>query len=178
MARIAIVIAGDADHADRAVAEWLAGRVRLRGGAEVDLLDVGAACLPAAPPCGLPTPPAVDDLAPWLDEADGFVLVLQGGPPNPVRQAVTWCAGCWRGKPAGLVWYGNAPPDEAGVHTLLAAVGARVIGPAVCFADPGRSGQADLMLHDLMRHDLMRHDLTRHDPVRDDLNRDETPWRT
>ncbi|MFI0450771.1 NAD(P)H-dependent oxidoreductase [Actinomadura sp. 6N118] len=167
MVRIAIVIAGAADHADRAVAEWLTGRVHARGDAEVDLLDLGAACLPDSPAGRLPTPPAVRDLTPWLGAANGFLLVLHGTPPDQLRQAVSWCADCWRAKPVGLIWYGAVPDAEAEVEicakelcalevcalevrSLLDSVGAVTVGEAVHFADRDRSGQADLMLAELV----------------------------
>jgi NAD(P)H-dependent FMN reductase len=155
MARIAIIIAGAADRADRAVAEWLAGRVHARGDAEVDLLDLGVACLPDSPAGRLPTPPAVRDLTPWLGAANGFLLVLPGTPPDQVRRAVSWCGDCWRAKPVGLVWHGVVPDAEAEVRdlevrSLLDSVEAVTIGEAVCFADRDRSGQADLMLAELV----------------------------
>ncbi|WP_192809736.1 NAD(P)H-dependent oxidoreductase [Actinomadura rudentiformis] len=153
--RIAIIITGAADHADRAVAEWLAGRVHARGDAEVDLLDLGAACLPDRPAAHLPTPPAVRDLTPWLGAANGFLLVLPGTPPDQVRRAVSWCGDCWRAKPVGLIWYGVVPDAEGEVcalevRSLLDSVGAVTIGEAVRFADSDRSGQADLMLAELV----------------------------
>ncbi|GAA2616268.1 NAD(P)H-dependent oxidoreductase [Actinomadura fulvescens] len=151
MTRIAIIIAGADDHADRAVAEWLTGRIHARGDdTEVDLLDLGAACLPDPPSGRLPTPPAVHDLLPWLGAANGFLLVLHGRPPDRLRRAVSWCARCWKAKPVGLVRYGGSPPAEAEVRSLLGAVEAVTVGEAVRFTGRDRTGRTDLLLDELI----------------------------
>lgn len=151
MMRIATLIPGDADHADRAVAGWLAGRARLLGDAEMDLLDLGAASLPDVPRGDLPTPAAVHDLTPWLADADGFLLVLREGLPAPLRHALSWCDESWRGKPVGLVWYGPEVPDERPVRARLDAVRAFTVSASVRFAGPDRDERADLVLAELAR---------------------------
>ncbi|MFI0353341.1 NAD(P)H-dependent oxidoreductase [Actinomadura sp. 9N407] len=174
MQRIAIIIPGDADHADRAVADWLAGRVRLRGGAEADVLDLAAACLPDAPSClpgaadgpPVPPPPAVDDLVPWLTAADGFLLVLKDGPPELLRPALTWCGECWRAKPVGLTWYGGSPSTEGEVRALLRSAGAVPVGAVARFGDLSCADQADHMLDEIASW-------TRETP---ETRTPETPW--
>ncbi|MFW6694301.1 NAD(P)H-dependent oxidoreductase [Streptomyces sp. MAR4 CNX-425] len=87
----------------------LAGR---RARLEVDLIDLAAACLPEPCPGVLPgaapEPPAVRELRPWLDAADGFVVVAPApaaAPPHsagPLRRALVWCAEAFKARPVAL----------------------------------------------------------------------------
>ncbi|MFC6897964.1 NADPH-dependent FMN reductase [Nonomuraea dietziae] len=92
--RLAFIIGGGAD--GLAVAEWLSYLACPRG-FEVDLLDLQAAGLPEVCSHEVPTPPAVQDLVPWLAAADAFVVVI---PECFPMSLVDWCAPQWRARPA------------------------------------------------------------------------------
>lgn len=93
-----------------AEARRLAGLAGRRARLEVDLIDLAAACLPepcpGVLPCGAPEPPAVRELRPWLDAADGFVVVAPAGarphPAGPLQRALVWCAGAFKARPVAL----------------------------------------------------------------------------
>jgi hypothetical protein len=112
------------------VADWVATLACARGDLDVDVLDLTAAGLPEVDRCGLPTPPAVRDLAPWLGFADGFVVVAPRRFPSPVARAVRWCAAGWRAKPVAVA--GVAP---ASLVALLAAVPVVLVGGPIHFPD-------------------------------------------
>jgi NAD(P)H-dependent FMN reductase len=103
-----------------AEARRLAGLAGRRARLEVDLIDLAAACLPEPCPGVLPgdapEPPAVRELRPWLDAADGFVVVapaaarqqpagqFPGGQQaaGPLQRALVWCAEAFKARPVAL----------------------------------------------------------------------------
>lgn len=118
-----------------AEARRLAGLAGRRACLEVDLIDLAAACLPEPCPGVLPgaapEPPAVRELRPWLDAADGFVVVapaaVQAYPAGPLRRALVWCAEAFKARPVALhVRAGDGTPralralraDLAEAHAL------------------------------------------------------------
>ena len=120
--RVAIVIGGGgAPRFEAAVADWLTGLAHVGAGLEAATIDLAAACLPVdPPPAGAPVPHAggtgdtrpcsVRDLAPWLDEADAFVVVTaeyHHGAPGPLKTAVDWFDAEWWAKPVGFCSYGE-----------------------------------------------------------------------
>ncbi|WP_165367561.1 NADPH-dependent FMN reductase [Phytoactinopolyspora endophytica] len=114
--------------ADLVVGDWLARRAGRLRAVDVDFIDLEAARLPdhgmAAWPAEGAQPSAVHDLAPWLTDADGFVVVLPGsthGVPRPVRNALDWCTSAWAGKPVALVRHGHAAHDALAAHEVRSA---------------------------------------------------------
>lgn len=97
-----------------AEARRLAGLAGRRARLEVDLIDLAAACLPEPRPGVLPgdapEPPAVRELRPWLDAADGFVVVAPAARPRttppdsagPLQRALVWCAEAFKARPVAL----------------------------------------------------------------------------
>jgi NAD(P)H-dependent FMN reductase len=118
--RVAIVIGGGGvPPFEAAVADWLTGLAHAATGLEAATIDLAAACLPTdPPPNGAPgadgavdtRPCSVRDLAPWLAEADAFVVVTaeyHHGPPGPLKTAVDWFDAEWWAKPVGFCSYGE-----------------------------------------------------------------------
>ncbi|KAB2590687.1 NADPH-dependent FMN reductase [Streptomyces arboris] len=60
-----------------APADWIAAEAAKRDDLDVDVIDLARAWLPDVLPAtaGTPAPQAVQDLAPWLDASDAFVIV-------------------------------------------------------------------------------------------------------
>lgn len=112
------------------VADWVATLACGRGDLDVDVLDLAEARLPEVDCRTVPTPPAVRDLAPWLDFADGFVVVVPRRFPSPVTRAVRWCAAAWRAKPVAFAGVAPAP-----LVALLAAVPVLLLDDPIRFPD-------------------------------------------
>ncbi|ONI92545.1 hypothetical protein ALI22I_03270 [Saccharothrix sp. ALI-22-I] len=107
--RVAIIVPSEGSAADRSAVEWLEGRARLRSDVEVDVITLTGEWLPVTQPAdGGPTPYAVQDLAPWLADADAFVVVAEeaSGMPASLRAAVSWHRDKWRAKPVAIVAIG------------------------------------------------------------------------
>ncbi len=124
--RVSVVFGDD----DRVVADWVATLACGRGDLDVDVLDLTETGLPEADCRTVFTPPAVRDLAPWLDLADGFVVVAPRRFPSPVVRALRWCAAAWRAKPVAFA--GVAPEP---LVALLAAVPVVLVGAPMRFPD-------------------------------------------
>ncbi|RKS08599.1 NAD(P)H-dependent FMN reductase [Nocardiopsis sp. Huas11] len=123
--RVAIVIGGGgAPRFEAAVADWMTRLAHTATGLEAATIDLAAACLPVdPPPSGSQAPNAdgvdgaadtrpcsVRDLAPWLAEADAFVVVTaeyHHGAPGPLKTAVDWFDAEWWAKPVGFCSYGE-----------------------------------------------------------------------
>ncbi|MBE1565654.1 NADPH-dependent FMN reductase [Nonomuraea africana] len=119
--RLAFIIGGGADGLE--VAEWLSGRACHRG-FEVDLLDLAAAGLPEVCSYEVPTPPAVQDLAPWLAAADAFVLVVPECLPPSLAD---WCAPQWRARSAAFAGRQDATEAVGRLRPFFATTVAEVI---------------------------------------------------
>ncbi|GAA0933906.1 hypothetical protein GCM10009560_40520 [Nonomuraea longicatena] len=81
---------------DHGVACQIADRASTHADLEVDVLDLTAACLPDLVSDVVPAPPAVRDLEPWLEAADGFLVVAC--PPHLLSLAMAWSPAAWQGK--------------------------------------------------------------------------------
>ena len=98
------------------VAEWVADRARTRPELDVSVVDLAQTWLPDVLDVDGPTPRAVGDLAPWLDDADAFVVVTpeyNHSFPAPVKTAIDWYYDEWAGKPVTFVAYGR---ESGGRH--------------------------------------------------------------
>ncbi|GAA2642809.1 hypothetical protein GCM10010412_003020 [Nonomuraea recticatena] len=119
--RLAFIIGGGAD--GLAVAEWLSYLACPRG-FEVDLLDLQAAGLPEVCSHEVPTPPAVQDLVPWLAAADAFVVVIPECFPMSLAD---WCAPQWRARPAAFAGRQDATEAAGPLRPFFATTVAEVI---------------------------------------------------
>ncbi|CAL9465376.1 hypothetical protein SUDANB121_02737 [Nocardiopsis dassonvillei] len=154
--RVVIVFDG-ADGEGRAAADRIAGRAVRRSDLGADLLDLAEAGLPeAGDPRSGPVPCAVEDLTPWLADADAFVVVaVGGGLPAGLPDAVGWCAQTWRDKPIALLALGTrADADRVGALLRPLPTGPLVTTAVLPRApDPDRwcEDTADRLLDRLLR---------------------------
>lgn len=139
------------------MAEWLESRACRRADVEVDVIGLTEAWLPATLPSGGgPTPHAVQDLAPWLAEADAFVLVTRETHdlPASLLAAVGWYREQWRTKPIAFVTTGG---HSCGVqvvdhlHEVFVGLCATTISDTVRWEQdaPDYNESADTMLDQL-----------------------------
>ncbi|NNH75925.1 NAD(P)H-dependent oxidoreductase [Nocardia uniformis] len=127
-------------------AEYAASRTEL----ETDIIDLSLACLPEVPRDGS----AVRDLAPWLADADAFVVVtaeINRGYSGSVKNAIDCFAAEWRAKPVGFVAYGAPTGGRLAVEQLRSVFGglhAMTVPDVV--GDPFRVEDAERMTNQLV----------------------------
>lgn len=138
-------------------AQWLAAEAGRRGDFEVDVIDLAEARLPEVPPGdGVPTPQAVQDLAPWLAAAEAFVVVTpeyNRSFPASLKNAIDWYRREWQAKPVGFVSYGGPAGGLRAVEQLrlvFAELDAMTVRESVdlrehrsCFDKNGRPRDAE-----------------------------------
>lgn len=130
------------------VAGWVADRAGERGDVELDVIDLAETGLPEVfgddedPP-----PAAVQELAPRLAAADGFVVVTpeyNHSFPAALKTAIDWFVTEWMAKPVGFVCYGGMGGGLRAVEALrlvFAELHAATIREVVSFHDyPDRFG--------------------------------------
>ena len=109
------------------VASWVAEQARVRGGFEIDVVDLAEVelplALPAEPPKfagdSYPRPDGMADLTSRLDAADAFIVVTpeyNHSYPASLKAAIDWHFDQWTAKPVAFVSYGGA---AGGRHAVL-----------------------------------------------------------
>ncbi|MFJ8761204.1 NADPH-dependent FMN reductase [Streptomyces cyaneofuscatus] len=106
-----------------APADWIAAEAAKRDDLDVDVIDLAKAWLPDVLPAtaGTPAPQAVQDLAPWLDASDAFVIVTpeyNHSFPASLKNAIDWYVDEWKAKPVGFVSYGGIAGGLRAVEQL------------------------------------------------------------
>ncbi|GAA2405988.1 NADPH-dependent FMN reductase [Nonomuraea africana] len=128
-------------------AAWFHTRACRRDDLDVDVIDLAEAWLPAVMPVDFPVfpaegpagPPAVENLRPWLAEADAFVVVTpeyNHSFPASLKNAIDWYREEWRGKPVAFVSYGEASGGLRAVEQLrpvFTALEAVIVEETVAF---------------------------------------------
>ncbi|NDL58663.1 NADPH-dependent FMN reductase [Phytoactinopolyspora mesophila] len=155
--RLRVVIIIGSARTGQGLADWFAAHANRRGDIDVDVIDLTDAWLPEAVPELISKdrtrrPRAVQDLAPWLAAADGFVVVTaehNASFPALLKNTIDWFDAEWAAKPVGFVSYGGASRGLHAVdhlHRVFTAVGAVGIGQSVSLGDEAErvcSGQPD-----------------------------------
>lgn len=109
------------------VAEWVAEQARLRGGFDVDVVDLAEfdvpLTLPAVSPkaagADYPRPAGLAGLTSALEGADAFIVVTpeyNHSYPASLKAAIDWHFTQWTAKPVAFVSYGGA---AGGRHAVL-----------------------------------------------------------
>lgn len=123
------------------VADWFAAQARQRADLEVDVIDLAEAALPEILPDGDDSPQSVRELAPWLAEADAFVVVTpeyNHSFPASLKTAIDWFFDEWQAKPVSFVSYGGISGGLRAVEQLrlvFAELHAMTIRNTVSFHD-------------------------------------------
>jgi NADPH-dependent curcumin reductase CurA/NAD(P)H-dependent FMN reductase len=136
--RVTIIIGQDG--VGTTAAAWFAGQAGQRDDIEVDVIDLAEAWLPEAlPVIGGRVPQAVQDLAPWLAEADAFVIVTPNRSfPASLKNAIDWYRDEWKAKPVAFVSYGDETGGLRAVEQLrlvFADLQAMTVRDTVIFHD-------------------------------------------
>jgi NAD(P)H-dependent FMN reductase len=122
---LAVVIGSTREgRAGLALAEWFAGLANGRADLAVDLVDLAAFDLPAAPPTR-PTAATAEFVA-RVAAADAFVLVTpeyNRGYPASLKQAIDLPYEEWRAKPVGFLSYGGLAQGLRAVEQLRQVFG-------------------------------------------------------
>ncbi|RAY11301.1 NADPH-dependent FMN reductase [Actinomadura craniellae] len=121
--RIVIIIGGvQAGRSGHTVANWFASQACRHGELDVDIIDLAKTWLPDVLTDGGDSPPRpVQDLAPWLEAADAFVIVTpehDRGFPASLKNAIGWYGEVWKAKPVGFVSYGGPAAGLRAVDAL------------------------------------------------------------
>lgn len=120
-----VIIVGSVRHGrfGLVAAEWLASQAGLRTDFDIDVIDLDTVWLPDVmfmDPAEC-KPQAVQDLAPWLAEADAFVVVTpeyKRSFPASLKSAIDWYDEEWRAKPVAFLSYGGASSGLCAVAQL------------------------------------------------------------
>ncbi|AYY12562.1 NADPH-dependent oxidoreductase [Actinobacteria bacterium YIM 96077] len=102
-------------------AEWFAERARRRSDVDVSVVDLAECWLPDVLNHDDQPPRPVRELAPWLGDADAFVMVTpeyNHSYPAALKNAIDWYFDEWRAKPIGYVSYGGVAGGLRAVEAL------------------------------------------------------------
>ncbi|GAB3476624.1 NADPH-dependent FMN reductase [Amycolatopsis cihanbeyliensis] len=122
-------------------AGWIAAEASKRSELDVDVIDLASAFLPEVLGDGGAAPQAVQDLAPYLASADGFVMVTpeyNHSVPASLKNAIDWYVDEWKAKPVAFVSYGGIAGGLRAVQQLrqiLPSLHATTIRDTVSFHD-------------------------------------------
>lgn len=103
------------------VASWFADHAGARDDVDVSVVDLAATWLPDVLDHDGDRPAPVRDLAPWLRDADAFVVVTpeyNHSFPAALKNAIDWFFDEWRAKPVGYVSYGGRSGGLRAVEAL------------------------------------------------------------
>jgi len=129
------------------VASWVAEQARMRGGFEIDVVDLADVDLPLALPAespkyagdAYPRPESMADLTGRLDAADAFIVVTpeyNHSYPASLKAAIDWHFTQWAAKPIAFVSYGGAAGGRHAVlhlENVLTELHAVTIREGLCF---------------------------------------------